>query len=155
MIISNLTFEEEIATTIHKAWDFFSSPHNLRNITPDHMKFTITSDHPEGGKMYPGIIITYRVSPFFGIGLDWVTEITHVKRNVYFIDEQRFGPYKFWHHEHHFLEIPGGVRMTDRLSYSLPWGWVGRWANSLLVEKEINKIFAFRSKKIKELFPPK
>lgn len=92
---------------MEQAWDFFSSPLNLAKITPEHMGFIITSDFEEGQNMYPGMIITYKVSPLLGIKLDWMTEITHVKEGEYFVDEQRFGPYALWHHQHHFKAIPG------------------------------------------------
>ena len=76
---------------------------------PDDMEFIVTSNLDSNTKMYPGMIITYKVSPLFGIKLNWMTEITQVEEGKYFIDEQRFGPFKFWHHQHHFKTIDGGV----------------------------------------------
>ncbi len=98
------------------------------------------------------MFIAYKVSPLFGIKLNWVTEITHVKHHDYFVDEQRTGPYAIWHHEHHFKEIPGGVHMTDMLTYAIPYGIIGRLANKILVEKEIKAIFAYREEQIEKLF---
>lgn len=135
-----------------EAWDFFSSPLNLAKITPKEMNFVVTSDYNKDTKMYPGMIITYKVSPLLGIKLDWMTEITHVKEAEYFVDEQRFGPYALWHHQHHFKAVEGGVMMYDILNYAIPYGIIGRLANALLVHKEINKIFAYREKAIVELF---
>jgi len=100
------------------------------------------------------MIITYKVSPIFGIKLDWVTEITHVMDKMYFVDEQRFGPYQFWHHEHHFKEIPGGVEMRDLLSYGLPFGIIGKGVNQIMVARKIQDIFEFREKKVEALFGP-
>lgn len=102
--------------------------------------------------MYPGMIITYKVSPVAGIKLNWMTEITQVKDNQYFIDEQRFGPYQFWHHQHHFKEIPGGVEMTDILTYGMPMGIFGQMANSIFVAAKLQQIFDYRRKKVIELF---
>ena len=116
------------------------------------MNFTITSRREEDLKMFPGMIITYKVTPLKGIRLNWVTEITHVKEREYFIDEQRFGPYAFWKHQHRFVEIPSGVKLIDNLYYALPFGFFGRQANSLFVEKQIRKIFNYRSQKISEIF---
>ena len=116
------------------------------------MAFDVTSPNIEGQKMYPGMIITYKVSPLLGIKLNWVTEITHVKDLEYFIDEQRFGPFAFWHHNHHFEAIPGGVLMHDILHYSIGWGPIGAIANAITVNKKINQIFSFRFKKVEELF---
>ncbi len=103
-------------------------------------------------KMYPGLIITYKVSPLFGIKLSWVTEITHVKDKEYFIDEQRFGPFAFWHHQHHFEKIDGGVLMRDVLHYSIGWGPIGVIANAMIVKNRINEIFKFRYQKVEDLF---
>ncbi len=139
---------------IDKAWDFFSSPRNLAKITPEHMGFIITSKFNDE-KMYPGMLITYKVSPLLGIQMDWCTEITHVIDKKYFVDEQRFGPYAMWHHQHHFKVVEGGIEMTDIVNYAIPLGFLGRMMNSIIISNEIEKIFSYREKKIKELFPRK
>lgn len=142
---------QRLPISIEDAWDFFSSPRNLSVITPDYMGFIITSDYKDQ-KMYEGMVITYIVKPILGIPLDWVTEITHVDEPVYFVDEQRFGPYSFWHHEHHFREIDEGVEMTDLLSYKLPFCLVGRIINSLFVRRRVESIFDYRYQKLESLF---
>ncbi len=118
------------------------------------MKFVVTSDYDENTKMYPGMIITYKITPLLGIKLNWMTEITHVKENEYFVDEQRFGPYALWHHQHHFKEVKGGVLMTDLLNYAVPYGVIGQFANNILVEKQIKNIFAYRTQEVIKLFGP-
>jgi ligand-binding SRPBCC domain-containing protein len=148
----HLNISQQLPVTIKEAWDFFSSPHNLAAITPKEMAFTVTSPLKTTEKMYPGMIITYKVSPVLGIKLNWMTEITQVKEEKYFIDEQRFGPYKFWHHQHHFKAIPGGVQMDDILTYGMPFGLVGQGVNSLFVAKKLEQIFAFRYEKVTALF---
>ena len=91
--------QQEINQPIEKLWNFISSPKNLKKITPDYMGFDVTSENlPD--KMYEGMIISYKVSPVLGIKTNWVTEITHVEEGKYFVDEQRVGPYKIWHHQH-------------------------------------------------------
>ena len=144
--------EQKLPISLEQAWDFFSSPLNLSKITPPSMNFVVTSHYTENTKMYEGMIITYKVSPLLGIKMNWMTEITTVKDGEYFIDEQRFGPFKFWHHEHHFETIDGGVLMKDRLSYGMPFGFIGQIVNSLAVEKQTTEIFAFREKAIIDLF---
>ena len=116
------------------------------------MNFIVTSGDKPNTKMYPGMIITYKVSPLWGIKINWMTEITHVKEKEYFVDEQRFGPYALWHHQHHFKEIKSGVLMTDILNYAIPYSFIGRIANGVLVEKQVRKIFDYREKVIKGLF---
>ncbi|WP_026898942.1 SRPBCC family protein [Daejeonella oryzae] len=148
----SFTFEQNLPISLSEAWNFFSSPVNLAKITPAEMGFVITSEFKQEQKMYPGMIITYKVSPLLGIKMDWMTEITHVKEGEYFVDEQRFGPYAMWHHQHHFKEITGGVNMIDIVNYAIPYSFAGRIANRLIVEKEIRKIFSFRETKVEELF---
>jgi ligand-binding SRPBCC domain-containing protein len=145
-------FELNLPIPLAEAWNFFSSPLNLAKITPPKMNVVITSDYTADTKMYPGMLIAYKVSPVMGIKMNWVTEITHVKDMEYFVDEQRFGPYAMWHHQHHFKEITGGVHITDILTYALPYGIIGRLVNAVLVEKEVKKIFSFREEAVKKLF---
>lgn len=142
---------QKLPLTVQQAWDFFSSPANLKIITPDYMGFETTSKH-HGDKMYSGQIITYVVKPILGIPLDWCTEITHVQEPDYFVDEQRFGPYSFWHHQHKLTEIQNGVLMEDIVHYKLPLGFIGNMVNSLLVKRQLEDIFEFRRKKLIELF---
>ena len=139
-----------IKTDIDQAWDFFSSPKNLQVITPPYLGFEIKSELPE--KMYPGLFINYKVSPLLGIKLNWTTEITHVEEPHFFVDEQRVGPYRIWHHEHHFVQKDGGIEMTDIVSYQLPFGWLGRLFHPVIVAPKLKEIFAYRFKKVEELF---
>ena len=152
MKIYHLTFEQKLPIPLAEAWDFFSSPLNLAKITPPEMKFVVTSSYNADTKIYPGMVITYKVSPLLGIKMNWMTEITHVKDQEYFVDDQRVGPYAIWHHEHHFEAIKGGVKMMDKLTYAIPYGIIGRLANKLLVAKEVQKIFIYREKAINDLF---
>lgn len=108
-----------------------------------------------GEKTYAGQIIRYKVQVFPGIKMHWVTEITHVNEPVYFVDEQRFGPYPLWHHQHHFKEVPGGVEMTDEVNYAIPLGLLGRIANALFVGREVNRIFDYRFKILEAYFKAK
>jgi ligand-binding SRPBCC domain-containing protein len=140
----------KVNAQLEEVWDFFSSPHNLRKISPEYMDFTITKGGE--GKMYPGQIISYRVKPLMGIPMTWVTEITHVEDMKFFVDEQRIGPYTMWHHEHHFREVEGGVEMTDIVSYKLPLGFLGRLAHLMFVKRQLNGIFEYRAKVIKNFF---
>lgn len=137
--------------SLETAWDFFSNPANLATITPDNMGFKTISKH-HGGIMYSGQIIEYKLSPLLGIPLYWMTEITHLEDRNYFVDEQRFGPYSMWHHQHHFKIIEGGVMMTDIVHYKLPLWFLGDIANALFVKKQLNGIFDYRFKKVEELF---
>ena len=140
-----------IPATLDKAWDFFSDPANLESITPKNMGFKVISKY-HGDKMYPGQLIEYTVKPFLGVPIYWMTEITHVKDKKYFVDEQRFGPYSLWHHQHHFKETEDGVEMIDIVHYKIPFWFLGDIANALFVRRKLERIFDFRYKVVKERF---
>ncbi|MDT8394033.1 MAG: SRPBCC family protein [Bacteroidales bacterium] len=151
MAIYQIRTEQKIPAGIDTVWDFISSPANLSKITPEHMGFDIISGNlPE--KMYPGMIITYKVSPFSGIRMTWVTEITHVKEKEYFVDEQRVGPYAMWHHEHKIEPIEGGVLMSDIVTYRPPFGFLGAIANGIFIRKQLDDIFKFREQAVLRIF---
>jgi len=134
---------------LEKSWEFFSSPLNLKILTPEYLSFEMRD--PENCKMYAGQIISYTIRPFRFFPLEWVTEIAHVDEPHYFIDEQRFGPYTFWHHEHRFKAIPNGV---DMVHYKMPFWWLGKALHALKIKKDLEKIFSYRSEKLKQMFGP-
>jgi ligand-binding SRPBCC domain-containing protein len=143
MKIYNLKRTQILPISLQEAWEFFSSPKNLSKITPEHMGFKIL--YMSGGdKAYAGQIIRYQVSILPGIRVHWVTEITQVKEPLHFIDEQRFGPYALWHHQHHFKEVAGGTEMTDEVNYAIGYGFIGQLAHWLFVGKEVSRIFEHR-----------
>lgn len=137
----------KIPANIDVVWDFVSCPGNLKDITPSYMGFRVTSNNAHE-KMYAGMIITYIVKPVLSIPLNWVTEISQVKEKEYFVDEQRMGPYALWHHQHKFEVVDGGVLMTDIVTYVPPFGFIGAIANALLIRRQLNKIFQYRTQAI-------
>lgn len=149
--IHTLTAEQELPIGIAEAWDFFSSPKNLVKITPPEMGFNITSEI--ASKAYSGQIITYKVNVLPFVKMNWVTEITHVREHEYFIDEQRYGPYAMWHHEHSFEKLTDNkTLMKDKISYKIPFGVFGKIAQKLFVRNQLKGIFEFREKTLEKLF---
>jgi ligand-binding SRPBCC domain-containing protein len=141
----------EIPVDIHTAWNFFSNPLNLPKITPAEMKFRVlTESLPE--KIYPGLIISYSVSPIPGFQVNWLSEIKHVHENEYFVDEQRSGPYAFWYHRHSFKETKDGTLMEDAVHYSIPLGIIGKTMHALFVKRKLKRIFDYREKVIAAYF---
>ena len=139
-----------------EAWAFFSDPRNLAVITPPDMGFEISSDLPE--RIHPGLIVTYRVRPLARVPVTWVTEISHVVEGELFVDDQRLGPYRFWHHQHHFADVPGGTdgaggtEMRDIVHYALPFGPLGAVLDRLLVAPRVRAIFEFRRGVLEQRF---
>lgn len=151
--MTTLKQEQFLPISIEEAWEFFSTPKNLNRITPSSLVFEITSEVPD--KIYEGLIITYKIKPILNIRLDWHTEITHVKEGIYFVDEQRKGPYRLWHHEHHFKEIDDGVLMTDIVHYDIGKSFIGKLAGWLFVHRKVKEIFAYRYHVLEKYFEKK
>lgn len=139
---------------IAQAWAFFSNPRKLAEVTPPDLSLSPTQTVPES--MYPGMIVTYRIRLFTGISSTWVTEITHVEAPNFFVDEQRFGPYRFWHHLHRFAPCPEGVIAEDLVHYGLYGGPLAGWINATLVRPRLERIFEFRRRALQQRFgsPP-
>ena len=150
MMVNKLYYSQKLPISLDEAWDFLSSPNNLKLITPKSMNFKIIDWDKK--KAYPGQIIQYTVSPVFGIKIKWVTEITQVKKNNYFIDEQRFGPYSFWHHKHFIKEIDNGILMNDIIHYKIPFGFIGIILNKVYIKNKLSKIFKYRESKLNKIF---
>lgn len=137
--------------SMEAAWTFFSSPANLDEITPPELAFQTESGHTD--PMHEGQIVIHRVKVAPGVHVRWVTEIKAVDEGRAFVDEQRFGPYKFWHHRHTFEPVDGGVRMCDRVHYELPFGPLGELVHALFVRQKLERIFAFRREELARRFP--
>lgn len=136
---------------LDEAWQFFSKPENLKKITPDYMGFDMVSSQ-ERKEMHAGQIIRYVVKPLAGIPMQWTTEITNVDSPCFFVDEQRQGPYKMWHHQHRFTAKGNHVLKEDIVHYQLPFGWLGDLMNRLVVRKKLKEIFDYRSRTIRQVF---
>ncbi|PCE63045.1 SRPBCC family protein [Sediminicola luteus] len=148
--VYTLKAQQTIPLSMEKAWDFFKDPNNLSRITPPEMGFKITSSIDR--MAYAGQIITYKIQVFPGIHVSWVTELTVVEAPHFFIDEQRFGPYAMWHHEHFFEDFGNETTlMHDKITYKMPLGILGDAVHELLVRKKLRAIFSFRRKIIDEI----
>lgn len=141
--------EQFIKSDIDTVWEFFSNPRNLKIITPPYMGFDIINDIPD--KVYEGLIIEYTVSPLLNIPLKWISEISYVKDKEYFIDEQKVGPYKLWHHTHFFEKKDNGVLMKDIVYYELPFSPISNLFH-FIVKMRLDEIFNFRFNKVNEIF---
>ena len=148
--IYTLKVKQNLKMSLDDAWNYFSNPSNLSEITPTKMGFNITSEKSDF--MYVGQIISYKVSPLLGLKMNWVTEITHINDKIFFVDEQRFGPYTMWHHEHLFTEIGDKTEITDKVSFKLPFGFLGRLFAPVIVIPQLKKIFNHRIEVLEKKF---
>ncbi|MES3714438.1 SRPBCC family protein [Staphylococcus ureilyticus] len=150
MKIYTLKSTQRLAISCQKAWQFFSDPKQLNKITPEDMAFELLDGNFE--QMYEGMLLHHRIKPFKALPLKWTTEITHMIDRELFVDEQRFGPFRFWHHQHRFINIEGGVQIEDIVHYAMPFGIVGKIAHKIVVRKRLLEIFSFRKKQLHEYF---
>src|SRR5215207_1255189 len=150
--IHQLRSVQRLPVSLERAWEFFSDPRNLVILTPGFLILKIVGSPVE--EIYAGQVILYTVTPLFGIPLSWMTEITHVEKGKRFVDEQRKGPYRLWHHQHHFHPINGGVEMTDIVHYRIPLGLAGELAHKMIVRKKRSQIFSWRYQSLNTVFGP-
>ena len=142
--------EQWIPRPLHAVFAFFADAQNLEKITPPWLGFRILSVSP--GAMAEGSTIRYRLN-LHGLPIHWLTEIRKWNPPQRFVDVQRAGPYRLWHHTHRFEAHGNRTRMTDVVRYILPFGPLGRLVHTLKVRRDVAQIFAYRRKRIEELFP--
>ncbi len=151
MAIYNLFFEQKIPQPVEVVWDFIADPRNLRLITPPDMHMEIISQNLPS-VIHPGLIISYTLRPLFGIKTLWLTEIKHLKEQEYFVDEQRAGPYKLWHHLHKLTPFEDHVLMSDVVTYQPPYGVFGSLVNTFFIRKRLSHIFEYRRDTLERKF---
>jgi ligand-binding SRPBCC domain-containing protein len=141
--------KQVIPISMSEAWEFFSNPVNLSKLTPPWLNLKVISDIPKS--MHSGMIISYRITPMASISVLWISEITHVEAPIYFVDEQRLGPFRFWHHQHMFREVGRNVEIQDIVHYAMPLGPIGEMVYSVSVHKKVDSIFDFRQKALERM----
>ena len=137
---------------IDEVFAFFADAGNLEELTPPWLKFRMLTPLPI--EMRAGAIIDYRLT-VRGLPINWKTEIVEWEPGQGFVDIQRKGPYRTWIHTHRFEVDNGGTTVRDDVAYELPLGPLGRIVNSVVVERDLERIFAFRRTRIAELFGPR
>lgn len=153
MSMHRLYRQQQIQASLPQVWRFFSDARNLAQLTPPYMRMRMRITSGEmADEIYPGMVITYKVSPVAGIALSWMTEITHAEKERLFVDEQRHGPFSLWHHQHLFREYAGGVQMTDIVHYRLPLSFIGDMVHAAFIRRQLQDIFDFRQRRIETLF---
>jgi ligand-binding SRPBCC domain-containing protein len=151
MAIHTIQRTQIVRSPLRDCWLFFSNPQNLARLTPPALDFQVLSDVPE--EIYPGLMIQYRVRPLFGLPLIWLTEISHVEPERSFVDEQRLGPYRLWHHEHHFRGLDEyHTEMRDRVHYILPFAPFSEFMHPWLVKPKLEQIFDYRERETQQIF---
>ncbi|WP_367875054.1 hypothetical protein [Luteolibacter sp. Populi] len=149
-MLHHLAREQVLPISLQEAWSFFSCCRNLDLLTPPDIGMEIVQCLSD--TMHEGQIIAYRVKLAPMVHVPWVTEIKSVEEGCCFIDEQRFGPYKFWHHRHLFEEVPGGVKVSDLVHYIMPFGPLGSLVHALFARRKLDAIFDYRAVEMERRF---
>ncbi len=149
MYCYTLSTKQRVARPLDTVFAFYAEPRNLARLTPPSLGFRLVD--PSEPVMARGLRLTYRIRPL-GIPMTWVSEITEYDPPHWFADEQRRGPYAYWHHEHTFRAVDGGTEVADEVTYGLPFGPVGRLVHALVVRRQLAAIFSFRETAVRETF---
>lgn len=149
MKVFTLQRQQWIARPATEVFSFFSCAENLQQITPQWLNFRIIDVSPS--EIRKGTLIRYalrwRVLP-----VRWTTEITQWEPPHCFVDEQVSGPYRLWRHEHAFQPFERGTLMRDTVHYALPFGPVGLLTQAVIVGRDIEDVFEYRARTIRDLF---
>lgn len=148
MKIYHLRYQQELALPLQDAWDFFSSPYNLNEITPDFFQVEISSQVPP--RIYGGLMIRYRMKAILGLPMAWLSEVSHCDEPRRFVYQQAVGPFKFWSHEVCLSETERGVILEDIVFYVIPFGILGPLLNACLIGNKLRQIFAARRQRLDE-----
>jgi ligand-binding SRPBCC domain-containing protein len=129
-----------------EVFPFFADAGNLEAITPPWLGFSIVTPRPI--EMHAGTTIEYRLK-VHRLPISWLTQIEDWEPGVRFVDAQLRGPYALWHHTHEFEATAArGTLMRDTVRYALPFGPAGAVAHALLVRRDLERIFDFRTAEI-------
>jgi ligand-binding SRPBCC domain-containing protein len=142
MKIYQLYRRQVLKLSQQQAWDFFSSPYYLNEITPDFFNVEIVSKVP--AKIYAGLMISYRMKAVWGLPMGWLSEISHCEEPHRFVYQQAVGPFKFWSHEVCLTQQDQSIIMEDIVFYAMPWGWLGQCLHALLIGDKLQQIFDTR-----------
>lgn len=143
-----LTREHWLPRPVEEIFAFFSRPENLQAITPPWLDFRIVQT-PE--LLTKGSLIRYRLRLHW-IPIWWTTVIAGWDPPYRFVDRQLSGPYRLWNHEHEFVPDRRGTTLRDRVTYALPFGFVGEIAQRAVVKADLQRIFDFRADTMRRLF---
>lgn len=146
MRVRNFQSQLWLPQSCDKVFAFFSDAQNLDLITPPWLHFrTLTRG---SGEMRPGMLMDHRLR-LHGFPLRWRSKITNWDPPARFVDEQVRGPYWLWIHEHRFEERNDGTLAHDHVRYAVLFDSL---IHRLFIRPDIEKIFAYRERKLREIF---
>ena len=143
---SVLETEIVLERDLEEVFSFFADAFNLEKITPPILNFKVITPPPI--QIGVGTHIDYDLK-LHGIPIMWRSHIPIWEPPYRFVDEQVMGPYLKWYHQHNFSNENGRTIIRDKVNYRVPGGKI---AHQLLVKKNLELIFGFRSDEITRIF---
>jgi ligand-binding SRPBCC domain-containing protein len=141
--MAHLTFSTEIAAPIDDVFAFHLDPRNAARIAPPGMH-VLSVDAPIRVQRGDEIVLVVRQlpSPF---RQRWRVRIAEVDPPIAIVDVALASPFRAWRHEHLFTFAgEGRTLLTDRITYELPLGALGRLADRLIVRRMLSRAFRQR-----------
>lgn len=95
--------------------------------------------------------VTFQARHF---GMRWrlTAHVSEYDRPKYFADEQERGPFKRWHHAHHFApDGNGGTVMRDVIDFAAPFGPLGALIDRLVLHRYMVRLIERRNQYIKKV----
>jgi ligand-binding SRPBCC domain-containing protein len=146
--VHRLALEQHVDCPLDEVFAFFAEAQNLERITPPWLSFAVLEPGPI--EMRVGAQIDYRLR-LHGLPMRWTSRIEEWEPGHQFVDRQVRGPYGLWHHRHTFARSAGGTLVGDEVHYGLPFGVLGEIAHSLIVRRDLQRIFAYRHQAVPRL----
>ncbi len=143
-------FETRIAAPVEKVWAFHESVEALKALTPPDRNVTVMS---EDTAVREGALHVLRVV-MFGVPIVWKARITDVQPPFGFTDTAEKSPFAAWRHRHDFLPDGDGTLLRDTVEYRAPFGPLGALAHRLFIDRDIERMFAYRHRVTKEALEP-
>ena len=135
-----------------EVFEFFADPRNLDRLHPAWARPRWLTPPP--ARLATGVVLDFRAA---GLPGRWRVIVREFDAPFRFVDAQVWGPFARWEHRHRFTEgaeDEGGTWVEDRVTYRLPLGPLGRLIHAVGAGHQVRRLFDYRDRRLRELFPP-
>lgn len=129
-----------IDSPVKNVWEFHQRKDILNILTPPWQPVKIIRRQ---GWLEIGATSEFLLMLAF-IPIPWIARHTECKQYQIFTDEQIKGPMKSWQHQHIFEEQNGKTKLSDRIYYEIPGGWLSEFLLGWWVNSRLKEMFKYR-----------
>lgn len=133
--------ESKIHASAGRVFEFHEQPNVLAMLTPPTESARVIQSAKISEIGSQAIIETRILGP---IKSRWVAEHTVYDPPHKFEDIQVKGPFRSWRHRHIIEPVSDGAILRDEIDYEPPFGFMGRLAAPILIQKRLQKLFNYR-----------